>query len=1525
MKSGCALAVVRWAQMEINAKETLPLDGEMAQRIQDFDWSKTPLGPAETWSPALRMMVRFLLVNRFPLLLWWGPEYVSIYNDAYQPILGSKHPWALGHSAKQCWKEIWPVLQPLIDTPFRGGPATWHDDLQLEVHRHGFTEETHFTIAYSPVPDETVKSGIGGVLATVHEITGKVVGDRRVVVLRDLTARSGDAKTTEEACALAAATLAAHAKDVPFALLYLIARDRKTARLAGSTGVMTGSLAAPATLSLENGDASNTLWPLAEAMRTETMQSLTSLSSRLAEDVPPGPWSDPPHTAVVVPIPSHKAHDVAGFLVAGISARLRLDASYCDFLYLVAAQIATSIVKAREYEEEKKRAEALAELDRAKTLFFSNVSHEFRTPLTLLLGPIEDLLSRTYSEMAPAAKGQLEVAHRNALRLVRLVNTLLDFSRIEAGRVNATFEPTDLAMFTADLASVFRAATERAGLKLIVDCPPLPEPVWVDRDMWEKIVLNLISNAFKFTFDGEIAITLQTRGANAELRVRDTGMGIPAEATPHLFERFHRVPNMRSRTHEGTGIGLALVQELVKLHKGSVHVESRLGEGTLFVVRIPLGKAHLSADHLGGRHSLAPPPMNAAPFVEEAYRWLPDDIAPIESKPVSRTQREPFLESVSTTNGPRSRLLVADDNADMRRYLARLLSERYDVQMAPDGRAALAAARMCPPDLILSDIMMPHLDGIDLLREIRTDPVLKTIPVILLSARAGEESRLEGLLKGADDYLIKPFNARELLARVAVHLDMVRLRKEAAEAVQQSEERFRALVEASSDVVYRMNPDWTEMRHLLGRDFIADTEEPSRSWLDKYIPPDDQARVMNVIHEAIRTKSVFELEHRVKRVDGRLGWTCSRAVPILDAHGEIVEWFGMAGDVTEARETREYLRRQAELLDLSPDTIFIRDEEDKITYWNKSAELRYGWTAQEVRGKFAHTLLDTKFPMPLEEIQATVLRTGSWSGELVHTGRDGRVMIVESRWALQRDERGQGYRFLQINNDITERKRAEAEREKFVSLAEHSIEFIGMCDLDFKPFYVNKAGQRLVGLNSMEEACNVGVQDYFFPEDQDFVLREFYPKVLREGRGEVEIRFRHFKTGAAIWMIYEVFQVRCQDGKVIGYATVSHDITERKRVEEALRDADRRKDEFLATLAHELRNPLAPIAIGLELLKKAGDNPVMRDKVRGTLERQTDQLVTLVNDLLDVSRITRGKLELRKSRVLLGDIVRNAVESAQPHIDKERHRLRVNIPEEPLYLHGDPHRLAQVFSNLLNNAARYTPEKGVIDLTAQRLGDTVLLAVRDNGIGIRPEMREHIFDMFTQADYHHGRAKSGLGIGLTLVKTLVEMHGGTVEVHSEGLNCGSEFRVRLPLVIERNGAVNKAMAKPSVDDKPTRRVLVVDDNDEVAETLTVLLEMLGHEVRTANDGQQAVEVAAEFLPEVILMDLGMPKVNGYDAARAIRRQSWGKDILMIALTGWGQVADRQRTKDAGFDHHLVKPPEPEEIERLIATFPSHRV
>jgi signal transduction histidine kinase/DNA-binding response OmpR family regulator len=474
---------------------------------------------------------------------------------------------------------------------------------------------------------------------------------------------------------------------------------------------------------------------------------------------------------MVIPIKSNIAHQLSGFLIAAISPRLRFDDQYRSFFELGAAQIATAIANARAYEEERKRAEALAEIDRAKTLFFSNVSHEFRTPLTLMLGQLEDTLAG--ADLSSKQRDKLDTAYRNSLRLLKLVNSLLDFSRIEAGRAQATYEATDLAALTSDIASNFRSACERAGLKLVIDCPPLGQQVYIDRDMWEKVILNLLSNAFKFTFKGEIAVRLRIVDDQVELCVWDSGVGIPAHELPHLFERFHRIEGQKSRTYEGSGIGLALVQELLKLHKGTISADSVEGHGTDFTAVLPLGHSHLPQDRIGVERGVSSTAIQAGAYVEEALRWLPNSDGPSAELPTGAAQTPP-----PQLKG--ARILVADDNADMRAYVRRLLAAYCEVEAVPDGQAAIEAILKRPPDLVLSDVMMPRLDGLGLLRSIRSDPALADLPVVLLSARAEEETKLEGLSTGADDYLVKPFNARELLARIGANLNLTKLRRQSA-------------------------------------------------------------------------------------------------------------------------------------------------------------------------------------------------------------------------------------------------------------------------------------------------------------------------------------------------------------------------------------------------------------------------------------------------------------------------------------------------------------------------------------------------------------------------------------------------------------------------------------------------------------------------------------------------------------------------------------------------------------------------
>ena len=469
-------------------------------------------------------------------------------------------------------------------------------------------------------------------------------------------------------------------------------------------------------------------------------------------------------------------------------------------------------------EEERQRIETLAELDRAKTVFFSNVSHEFRTPLTLLLAPLQDALSD--QALAPPQRERLELAQRNAMRLQKLVNTLLDFSRIEAGRIEAIYEPTDLALLTKELASVFRSAIEQAGLRLIVACPPLP-PVYVDREMWEKIVLNLLSNAFKFTFEGEIAVRLNLADDDRViLQIQDTGIGISPEALPHLFERFYQVREAKGRTHEGTGIGLALVSELIQLHGGTIDVSSTLRQGTCFTITLSLGTKHLPSDrlqhnvgdHNTGTRTLASTALSAATYVEEVERWLPQN---------------DFRHEESSKNQPKSKILLVDDNSDMRDYLRRILSEHVEVEAVADGVAALSAAQARVPDLVLTDVMMPKLDGFGLLKALRTDPRTREIPIILLSACAGEEAIIEGLEAGADDYLIKPFSAQELVSRVKAHLQMAHLR---GEALEQARTTIRRRDELLSTVSHELN---TPLVAILGWTRLLRSNLPSLLTLGK--------------------------------------------------------------------------------------------------------------------------------------------------------------------------------------------------------------------------------------------------------------------------------------------------------------------------------------------------------------------------------------------------------------------------------------------------------------------------------------------------------------------------------------------------------------------------------------------------------------------------------------------------------------------------------------------------------------------
>jgi signal transduction histidine kinase len=644
-----------------------------------------------------------------------------------------------------------------------------------------------------------------------------------------------------------------------------------------------------------------------------------------------------------------------------------------------------------------------------------------------------------------------------------------------------------------------------------------------------------------------------------ELAVADTGVGIAADELPHIFQRFHRVRGAEGRTHEGTGIGLALVSELVRLHDGVVRVESESGRGSTFTVCVPTGSRHLPQERIGATPSLTSTAVGAAPFVEEALRWLPES-----SAAVAAPLTDAPLTGVTNLGAT---VLVADDNADMRAYLARLLRQYWEVEVAADGEEALRAIKRRRPDLVLSDVMMPRLDGVGLTHALRSDPDLRSLPVILLSARAGEESRVEGLGAGADDYLTKPFSARELLARVSAALELARVRREA-------------------------------------------------------------------------------------------------------------------------------LQTQAMLMD--------------------------------------------------------------------------------------------------------------------------------------------------------------------------------------------ELRAESALTAAA---------------------------------NEALKEADRRKDEFLAMLGHELRNPLSAVR---NAVATASLDDNRRSRALEIARRQTEQLGRLIDDLLDVARITQGRISLRKEPMYLAEILERAIENTKSFIESRGVDLDVSIPASPTRLEADAARLEQVFVNLLANAGKYTERGGRIVIQTMMEPHEVVVSIRDTGIGIAPEMLSRMWNLFAQGDRSLDRSQGGLGVGLTISRRLVELHGGELTARSEGINKGAEFIVRLPALAEPAGDITVS-PDPRLP-LPSRhaRILIVEDNPDAAESLVMILELIGHRVRVVHDGVAGLDAARANPPDLMLIDIGLPGIDGYEVARRIRRDPALKHLVLVALTGYGRDEDKERAIAAGFDYHLVKPVDLSQLGELVS-------
>jgi PAS domain S-box-containing protein len=873
-------------------------EGEMAKRFATYDWSAHTLGPLEAWPQSLKTATSLILNSRHPMWIGWGPQMSFLYNDAYLHVLGlEKHPWALGRPADEVWAEIWDVCGPLADKVFRDGEASFVDEVRLLLSRGDTLEETFYSFSYSPIRDES--GAVAGLFCPSNDVTSKAVGARRSRTLSELVGNALIQRSTAAACASAQATLAKNNYEVPFALLYLV--EGEICRLEQSVGLpLSDERMRPTAVAL----GSETLGKMAGAVsRVASTGRAEVISLRSIPYRPLSPDGQPVVDAIVLPMAGRAESRPLGALVAAINPTRPFDREYQAFYEIVASNIGTAIQNARAAEEEHKRIESLAEMDRAKTAFFSNVSHEFRTPITLILG----LLAQLGVSQDERKRTLVAGARRNAFRLLKLVNTLLEFSRLEAGKNDASFSPTDLAALTVDVASSFRSAIEAVGLTFVVETD-LNEPVFVDASMWERILLNLLSNALKFTFSGEIRVTLRRVGPLAELCVSDTGVGIPAAELPLLFERFHRVRGSASRTHEGTGIGLALVRDLAAVHGGTVEVESVVNEGTTFRVSVPLGNAHLDASKI-----TAPETATYASAVEQ---YLADLEATVVTGEDSRETFE--------TTGLRKRVLLADDNADLRNYVGGIVSGRYDVTSVRNGREGLVAAQTASFDLIVSDVMMPEMDGFEFLQALRADDRIAATPFIMLSARAGEEAALEGLLEGADDYIVKPFSSDELLARVYAQINAAEIRERATSDLRASEERFRTLTASLPYIVFEAGADGAVL--FLSDEYATYTglapDSGYGSGWTHVIASDEAGGVRRKWAAAVESGEMFVDHFCLRRADGKYRYFVARVLPQRGPGGAIARWIGTLADVHDQRQAareREFLLHASEIFSGSLD------------------------------------------------------------------------------------------------------------------------------------------------------------------------------------------------------------------------------------------------------------------------------------------------------------------------------------------------------------------------------------------------------------------------------------------------------------------------------------------------------------------------------------------------------------------------------------------------------------------------------
>ncbi|WP_207509901.1 ATP-binding protein [Telluribacter humicola] len=1357
--------------------------GEMGQRIREYDWSTTPLGNPEQWPQSLKTCVRIMLTSPQPMFVWWGRDtLINIYNDAYRFVLGGKHPEMLGKSGRKAWAEIWDELWARAEIVFTRNEGTFDDALLLVMNRYGYEEETYFKFSYNPIPGD--KGGTEGLFCVCTEETSRVITERSLTTLRSLAViiQTNSLKEIFEA---SATTIAANNKDFLCAIIYTIDEESKTARATAFAGIDANHPQLPLHINIQNPD---TIGENLAACVTENKIILSPTKGRW-QNLPTGAWSIPPKCFVHAPIKTGNRKFPVAVLSVGLNPYRKFDESYQNFIQLVADQIALEAANALAYEEERKRAEALAEIDRAKTAFFTNISHEFRTPITLMLGSLEDLL-RKKNGVEDEDTQALEMTHRNSLRLLRLVNNLLDFNRIEAGKVKAQFTPIDLAKYTTDLASGFRSVIESAGLEFNVQCDKGIQPVHVDKEMWEKIVLNLLSNAFKYTLAGSITISLSTQAKTVVLKVTDTGVGIPGKELSKIFQRFHRVENSLGRSFEGTGIGLSLVKELVMLHKGEISVSSKVGLGSEFSVTIPTRGVPSPEEQF----ALANPVVQ-----DELTAAFLDEVTSLTGLPISQN-------GTQVKNTPR--VLVVDDNADMRAYLRKLLEKDYTVVTASNGREALIQIEEQKPDLVVSDIMMPVMDGLQLLTKIKTAPHTSMLPVILLSARAGEEARIEGLNVGVDDYLIKPFSAKELLAKVRSNLAIDASRRKAEKFL------YDLLMQAPVAIAIYKGPNFIvelandRMLEFYGKSREEIIDKPIFEAIPE-VAVDGVIALHRKVYETGERVVINELLLEYHRKDTLYeGYFNSVFEPFRDSNNTITGVIASAHDVTEQvlarKKIEESESRFRTLAETLPQLIWVRSMDGTIEYASNSWE---DYTGIKDMREAWKTMTHPDDWEPVMSVWQKAIEAGlPFRQEVRLKNREG-----EYRWQYAvgepvKDDEGKVIKYIGALTDIHVQKTFSERMEEQVALRtkelqntqsflqqliDSSVEYISVFDKDLNFVTVNKRFEEKMQIDREQLKGQ-----HLFEYNPKAKGTEQHRSILKALSGEtVHLEKRSTIKQPDIFVDTYFFPLVI-DGNVEGVIIMARDVTaiveSEIKLEEVNRELQRSNEDlqqFAHVASHDLKEPVRKIMLFSNRLKTEFGKvlPEKGQLYLSKVESSAIRMYSMIDGVLLYSSL--NALEQTKEGIELEEIIQSIVSDLEVVIaQKEASILFSELP----WIEGSNVLIYQLFYNLINNSLKFSsPErKPLIRISSSTASieeikgsclneqkEYVKISLQDNGIGFGNDEASRIFGTFTRL---HSKDKfEGTGLGLALCKKIAERHGGIIYAQGQEGE-GATFTLLLP-------------------------------------------------------------------------------------------------------------------------------------------------